>query len=186
MILPTEWAIRMAERPGGLTISSAVLAGAGALLVSVVALSLWRNVGGEFPQLPWLAVIPMLGYAVLVVSAGWKIRQYVRSDKGQPVAGFVPTPQQARGTLVAAQAGALGGALLVGFYMGNAAVQLTNLDVASVRELFVRALVCAAAALMVSAAGFLGQRMCRLPPEDDDPDRRGRPDVADGDGIAYG
>ncbi|MGB5952536.1 MAG: DUF3180 family protein [Ornithinimicrobium sp.] len=172
----------MDRRSDGLAVGTAALAGAAALLLSVLALIGWRSTGGEYPRLPWLAVAPMVGYAVLVLYAAWRIRQYVRSDTDQPTAGFVPTPQQARGTLVAAQAGALGGALLVGFYLGNAALHLSNIDVLSVRELLIRALVCAAAALVVSVAGFIGQHMCRLP---DDPDEQlHRP--SDDDGMAYG
>ncbi|CAN5388422.1 hypothetical protein BH23ACT6_BH23ACT6_05560 [soil metagenome] len=176
----------MAERSDGIGVGTAMLAGAGAVLLSALGLVGWRNVGGDYPQLPWLAVIPMLLYAVLVLYAAWRIRQYVRSDKGQPVAMFVPTPQQARGTLVAAQAGALGGALLVGFYLANAAVHIANIDVPSVRGLFARALVCAGAALLVSVAGFVGQWMCRLPPQDGEgPGGTDGVDV-DGDGVAFG
>lgn len=176
----------MDERPDGVAVGTAVLAGAATVLLSVVVLVAWRSAGGEYPQLPWLALIPMVGYSVLVIAAAWRIRQYVRSEPGKPRAGFVPSPQQARGTLVAAQAGALGGAILMGLYMGNAAVHLANIDVLSVRDLFVRAVVCAAAALLVSAAGFLGQRMCRLPPDEEDWRSRHRSDRSDGDGMALG
>jgi len=59
-------------------------------------------------------------------------------------------------------------------------VHLSALDVPSVRGLFVRAAVSAVAAVVVSAAGYVGQWMCRLP-EDDEPSPPGGED-----GMAYG
>jgi hypothetical protein len=171
----------MRSSAAGISIAAGGLAVAGSTLLSWLALLGWRGTGREYPQLPWLGLVPMALYVVLVLIAAWRVRQYTRAPQGHAPPRGVPTPQQARGTLVAAQAGALGGAMLLGFYLANAAVHLSALDVPSVRELFLRAALCAVAALCVSAAGYAGQWMCRLPEdEDEDPPRSGQ------DGVAYG
>ncbi len=174
----------MNREPEGITPTAAVIALVASGVVSSVGLLVWRSSGREYPQLPWLALIPLGLYVVLVLYAAFKVRQYVQNTSALLQATFQPTPQQARGTLVAAQAGALGGAMLVGFYGANAVVHLGTLDVESVRELFIRAAISAAAAALVSLAGFAGQWMCRLPEDPDRDEDRRRP--SDDDGIAYG
>ncbi|MGB3827159.1 MAG: DUF3180 domain-containing protein [Ornithinimicrobium sp.] len=174
----------MKRQPDGITASAAGVAGVLSAILSWLALVAWRSSGREYPQLPWLTLIPLGLYVVLVLYAAFTVRQYVLSTATRPRTTFQPTPQQARGTLVAAQAGALGGAILVGFYGANAVVHLGAIDVESVRELFIRAVVCAGAAAAVCLAGFVGQWMCRLP-EGSDGDEQG-PASADDDGRAYG
>jgi len=167
-------------RQGGISIAAGGIAAAVSSVVSWLGLLGWRGTGREYPQLPWLGLVPMALYVLLVLVAAWRIRQYAHAPQGRPGRRVAPTPQQARGVLVAAQSGALGGAILLGFYLANGAVYLSTLDVPSVRGLFVRAVVSAVAALCVSAAGYLGQWLCRLP-EDDEPSPPGGED-----GMAYG
>ncbi|MGB3859572.1 MAG: DUF3180 family protein [Ornithinimicrobium sp.] len=174
----------MKREPEGITGSTAAVALVASAILSYVGLLVWRSSGRSYPQLPWLTLIPLLLYVVLVLYAAFKVRQYVQGTSARVPSTFQPTPQQARGTLVAAQAGALGGAMLVGFYGANALVHLGALDVESVRGLFLRATVCAAASAVVSGAGFLGQWMCRLPDDHDRDDQRRRP--SDDDGMALG
>lgn len=174
----------MNKRRDGITASAAAISAVLAGVLSWLGLFAWRSAGHDYPQLPWLGLIPLGLYAVLVLYAAWKVRQYVQGSSTRLPNTFQPTPQQARGTLVAAQAGALGGAMLVGFYGANALVHVSTLDVESVRGLFIRAVVCMVGAAVVSLAGFAGQWMCRLPEDDDrDEDRRRPPDD---EGVAYG
>ena len=175
----------MKKTTEGITVISAVVALALSFALSWIALFAWRSSGREYPLVPWFGLVPMALYAVMVLFAAWKVRQYVRStltSTPSVASTFMPTPQQARGTLVAAQAGALGGAMLVGFYAANAIVHLTTLDVESVRAMFIRAVISLLAAAGVSAAGFAAQWMCRLPPDDRDDELGRRPD----DDAAYG
>lgn len=173
----------MNKRRDGITASAAAISAVLAGVLSWLGLFAWRSAGREYPQLPWLALIPLGLYAVLVLYASWKVRQYVQGSSARLPNTFQPTPQQARGTLVAAQAGASGGAMLVGFYGANALVHISTLDVESVRGLFIRAVVCMAAAALVCLAGFAGQWMCRLPEDEERDDRRR---AGDDDGMAYG
>lgn len=172
----------MKKTPDGITATAAVIAAALAFALGWIALFAWRTSGREYPLLPWFGLVPMVLYAVLVLYAGWKVRQYVRSTSATVASAFTPTPQQARGTLVAAQAGALGGAMLVGFYAANAIVHLSTLDVESVRAMFTRAAISLLVAAGVSVAGFVAQWMCRLPEDEGDDDLGRRPD----DDAAYG
>ncbi len=166
----------MKKAPDGITVTAAMIAAAFAFALGWIALFAWRSNGREYPLVPWFGLVPMALYAVLVLYAAWKVRQYVRSTPTTMASNFMPTPQQARGTLVAAQAGALGGAMLVGFYAANAVVHLTTLDVESARAMFLRAVISLLAAAGVSVAGFAAQWMCRLPEDERDDDLGRRPD----------
>ncbi len=166
----------MRKTTDGITFVAAVVGVALSFALAWIALFAWRSSGREYPMLPWFGLVPMALYAVLVLYAAYKVRQYVRSTSASMASTFMPTPQQARGTLVAAQAGALGGAMLVGFYAANAVVHLSTLDVESVRAMFLRAVISLVAAAGVSAAGFVAQWMCRLPEDERDDDLGRRPD----------
>lgn len=139
-------------------------------------LQVMRSWGGAYPVITWMGLVPLVALTVLVLTMSWQIRRYVRG-KG----ALRPSPQRGRGTLVGAQAAALGGAALLGWYLANAVVHLPNADVPSQRVHLVWALVHAGAALALSLAGYVGQAWCRIPPgEDDDGDA-----AAEGD-LAYG
>ncbi len=170
-------------RPGpgvsGVGVTSAVIAAVTALVLGGVALTLWRSGGREFPVVPWLGIVSLLLASALVLVCGWRVR---RSVLAPGPTTYLPSPQWARGALVAAQACALGGAVLLGWYLANVGVHLANIDVPSVRDLVWRAVASAAAALVVTVSGFVAQAWCRLPPVDDDEERRRR----DPDGLAYG
>lgn len=158
-------------RPGTGAVVAVLTGMAGWLLLQLV-----RGLGGGYPVISWIGLVPLLAVTVLVLVMAWHIRRYVR---GTGTAR--PSPQRGRATLVGAQAAALGGAALVGWYAANALVHLPNVDVASERWQVIWGLVHALAALGLSGAGYLGQAWCRIPPgEDDDGDA-----VTDGD-LAYG
>lgn len=142
----------------------ALLAG----LASWVVLQLWRSGGRELPELPWLGLVPMLLLSAIVLIAGWQVRRYARAESRELAARRRIAPQRARGTLVAAQASALGGGTLLGWYLANAAVHLPNADVSSVRALMLRALASAGAAALLAISGLVAQAMCRLPENGDD------------------
>ncbi|MGO0576514.1 DUF3180 family protein [Ornithinimicrobium panacihumi] len=161
-------------RPG-VAVVTAVLVGMAGLLL----LLLLRSTGGSVPQLIWLGVVPLVAMIALVLVLSWQVRRYV-SGKGSPANR--PSPQRARGTLVGAQAAALGGAALVGWYAAHVLLHLPLVDVPSQRGQLLWALVHAVLAAALSVAGFVGQHWCRIPPgEDDDEDGT----VKDG-GLAYG
>lgn len=149
-----------------ITIRGALLIGFAALVLGGLGMR-WARTSIELPVVPWISVVPLLLLAVLVLYSGWQIRGYTKGK-----AATMPTPQRARGSLVAAQAAALGGATLVGLYLSYIALHLANVDVPSVQMLILRAGLAALAALAVSVSGFVAQEWCRVPPDDDDDDPR--------------
>ncbi|HSP59710.1 MAG TPA: DUF3180 family protein [Ornithinimicrobium sp.] len=143
-----------------------------------LVLQLLRALGAEYPVISWLGLVPLVAVTLLVLVMSWQIRRYLRG------AGTArPSPQRGRGTLVGAQAAALGGAALVGWYLANALVHLPHADVPGEREQLLWGLVHLGAALLLSVVGYLGQAWCRIPPGDgDDDDGDGVPDAD----LAYG
>ena len=94
--------------------------------------------------------------AVGVYCAGLPVRRFLRGEATRPL-----SPLRAMRTLVLAQAAALTGALVAGWYAAQALVLLPDADVPTVRAAMLRSLaVCVSGALMV-AAGLLVQAMCR-------------------------
>lgn len=151
----------------GVRLSSVALAALVCGGLSWMALGWWRSTGAQVPAMPWLGLLPLGMAAVLVLVAGWRVRRYSRSSLAGP-AGRELTPQQARATLVAAQASALAGGMLLGWYLANAVHHLGNADVPSVQRMLLSALASAVAAGLLAAAGLAAQAMCRIPPEDED------------------
>lgn len=161
----------------GVRVGTGVVVGVLSSMASWLLLQLVRSLGGEYPVISWLGLVPLVAVALLVLVMCWQIRRYLLG-KGTDR----PSPQRGRGTLVGAQAAALGGAALLGWYAANALVHLPNADVPSQRVQLVWGLVHALAALGLSVSGYVGQSWCRIPPTEDDDDDDG---VPDGD-LAYG
>lgn len=127
----------------------------------------WRSAGRALPDPGWALVIPVVLIVALVLGLGWNIRSYLRGSLATRPRAH-PSPQRARATLGAAQAAALGGAILAGLFLALLLGRLPNLDVPSVRDDAIRYGVLALVSGLPIAAGLLVQSWCRLPPEDDD------------------
>lgn len=162
----------------GVRVSAVALVAVSSTVVCALLLRGWRAMGNGVPEVPWVAVGPLVLLILLVLGSGWQVRRYARFRREDP-SGRTPqhvSPQRARGTLVAAQAAALGGGALLGWYLAIVLLQAPNTDVSSVRDQAIRAAVCAGVALLLALAGLLAQHWCRLPPgenddEDDEPPR---------------
>ncbi len=124
-------------------------------------LDLWSRQGGRTPPQSYLAAVALAMLAAVVLVLGREVRRSVRGERRPPVA-----PLAAARIAVLSKAAAYGGAVLSGWY---AALALAVLDDASGlrRERLLTAAVCAAAAAALVAAGFVAQRWCRLPPDDE-------------------
>lgn len=161
----------------GVRVGSGVVTALLAGMASWLLLAVVRAAGGTHPVISWIGLVPIVALIVLVLSMTWQIRRYVHG-KGHAR----PSPQRARGTLVGAQAAALGGAALMGWYLANALVHLPVVDVSSQRVQLIWGLVHALAALGLSVSGYVGQAWCRIPPTEHDDDGDA---ATDGD-LAYG
>jgi hypothetical protein len=145
-------------------VSSAVLLAVVVAALGWLGLDRWTRGGGTYVPLPWTAVAGTAALAVAVVAAGLPVRRWVTGRRDRPL-----DPLVAARTVVLAKAAAYGGALLAGWYAAQALVIVPDL-VGVRRTRFLLAVAATVAAAGVAAAGFVVQRWCRVPPEDDDPD----------------
>lgn len=148
----------------GVTIRLILLVVLVATAFAYLVLRLWTGQGGALPQATWGALIVLVFMAFGVFFAGLPVRRFLRGQATKPL-----NPIRAMRTLVLAQAAALTGALVTGWYVGQVLVLLPDFDVPSRRSLaFVLSALAAGGVLMV-VAGLVVQAMCRV-----DRHRRGR------------
>jgi hypothetical protein len=126
------------------------------------ALDLWTRQGGRLLPLPWFAAIAIVAVAAVVLALGWEVRRSVRGQRSSPI-----DPLFAARVVVLAKAAVFGGAVLAGWYAAQALVLFSNVSGLR-RERLLVAGATAAAAVVLAVAGFLAQRWCRLP-DDDEP-----------------
>lgn len=146
----------------GVTIRLMLLLGVAITAVAYPALRIWDGRGHELPAASWGGVIVLAFMAFGVFFAGLPIRRFLRGRAKKPL-----NPLRAMRTLVLAQAAALTGALVAGWYLAQLLVLAPDLDVGSVRVLAVRLGALAAGGVLMSIAGLLTQAMCRVDKPDD-------------------
>lgn len=153
--------------PGGVRPS---LLAAITLVVGAVGLVVVR-ISGPMPTAGWAGVVLLAFMAVGIFFAGLPVRRLRDGRPGKPVSAL-----RAARTLVLAQAGALTGAGLLGWYAANAAALLPDLDVDSQQARLWLLVGHAVAAAALVASGMLTQRHCRLDPGGPDPSDEGDTD----------
>nr|WP_269329483.1 DUF3180 domain-containing protein [Kineosporia babensis] len=136
-----------------------------------VLLDTWTGQGHQAPPLPWTAVAGLVVLVLVMIAAGLPMRRWQRTAPAERSGVRRPIdPLVAARTAVLAKAAAYGGALILGWYLGQGLVLLPDL-LGDRLTRFVTALVAAAGALALSVAGFVVQRWCRVPPDDEDQPR---------------
>ncbi|MBC9822357.1 DUF3180 domain-containing protein [Terrabacter sp. MAHUQ-38] len=146
----------------GIRVTALVLAGMTMTVLAWLALRWLASGGSGVPEPGWIGAAAMLFLGGGLLVAGRQVRK-VRD--GSPNPGI--TPLRAARTLVLGQAGALTGAVLVGWYVANVLVLLPDADVDSQRARIWPFVLHAVVALLLSATGMLVQTWCRLRPRDD-------------------
>lgn len=137
----------------------------GAVLVTLagwLALRWWADGGHELPMLPWTAPGVMAVLAAAVLVSGWQVRQWTRGRRERPL-----DPLRAARTVLLAKAAQYAGALLSGWYAAQALVVVPTVDVEPRRDLLVRGLVSLLAAVVLWVVGWVVERWCRVPVDDD-------------------
>ena len=119
--------------------------------------SLYLNSGGLLPPASWISAVLLVVMAALVFAAGLPVRRFLRGQATKPL-----SPIRAARTLVLAQAAALTGAGVLGFYAAQLALVLPDIDLPSYRSLMWRLLGLCLGAVLLAAAGMATQRMCRI------------------------
>lgn len=152
-------------------VSSAVLTALATAAVAWFLLDLWTRQGGRLLPLPWFAAVAVALVAVAVAVLGWEVRRSVRGQRSSPL-----DPLFAARVVVLAKAAVFGGAVLAGWYAAQGLVVLSGVSSLR-RERLLVAGVTALAAVGLTVAGFLAQRWCRLPDDDDTGGAAGGEDV---------
>jgi hypothetical protein len=138
-----------------------------ALVVGLLSWLGWRlylNGGHLLGPASWVSAVMLVAMAILVIGAGLPVRRFLRGEARKSL-----SPIRAARTLVLAQAAALTGSGVLGWYAAQVAHALGDLDLPGYRELLWRLLALCVASLVLTTAGMLTQRMCRVdPPEDRD------------------
>ena len=125
-------------------------------------LRLWTGQGRVVPEPSWGALIVLVFMACGVFFAGLPVRRFLRGQAKKSL-----NPIRAMRTLVLAQAAALTGALVTGWYLAQALVLLPDFDIDSRRTLVLRLAALAAGGALMVVAGLLAQAMCRVDKGDD-------------------
>lgn len=142
-------------------------------VVVVAGLTVWESVGGGPLPTPWTALVAMVVIAVAVLVVAWPVRRWnagVRDRRFDPL--------RAARAAVLAKASSHCGALLVGWYAGQALVVVGDLGIEPRRDRFVGSVTALVAAVGVVVAGHVAERWCRLP---EDHDGEGGPGITGGD-----
>jgi len=141
-----------------------------AAVVGLVSFGLFvllsRN-GSLVPRPPVLAGVLVVVMAGLILWLARPVRTYL---KGRATTSL--DPLRAARTVVLAQAAALTGAAVAGWYTGQLVVVLTGLELVANRARILPLALMIGAALGLAVAGMVAQHWCRLDPRDED-DREG-------------
>lgn len=144
-----------------------VTVAAAATLGSAVLWHFYTRTGAMLPGPAWITVIVLLVLAALVLWGGWQVRRYQRGRRDKDF-----TMLRAARSLRLAQAGAITGAVVVGWFLGHLAILLPDRDLTPYGRQLLPLGLLITAGVVLSVAGLVAQAWCRLP---DDPDDRDRP-----------
>lgn len=147
-------------RPVVLAVIAAVVGVAGWLVDRLLA-----AYGAGLPQVSWLSSVVLLFTAAVILVAGVQVK---RLKEGRPGPNPV-SPLRAARTVVLAQAAALTGAAVVGWYVAMFLTLLPNSDIPSVRGGLWPTAGTILAGLVLAGVGLLVQRWCRIDDSDQPP-----------------
>lgn len=147
-----------------------------AAVVGWVGARIWQASGGSPLPVPVAAMMLLVAIAVIVLVAAWPVRQWSAGVRHRAY-----DPLRAARAAVLAKASSHSGALLVGWYLGQALLLLPDLAIQSRSEAAIRFLIGAAAALAAVIAGLVAERWCRL--KDDDTGKEAAAPDEDGGAV---
>ena len=137
-------------------------------LLAAVAAVVWgvlriaESRGATAPDLDWTAPVGVGLVAVAVAVSALALRRRLRGDRPRP------HPLGIARMAVLGKAGAHVGPIVGGFYLGYLVLLLPRLDVADRRDRAVISLVALGAAVALSVAGLVLERLCRVRGDDDE------------------
>jgi Protein of unknown function (DUF3180) len=156
----------------GVSIRLLLLLGLFVTAFAYLGLTIWTGQGRTLPQASWSALVVLVFMACGVFFAGLPVRRFLRGQARKTL-----NPMRAMRTLVLAQAAALTGALVTGWYLAQVLVVLPDFDIASRRTVVIRLAALAAGGVALSIAGLVAQAMCRVDKKDDDDNPKDQADT---------
>ncbi len=132
--------------------------GVATALVSAVVWHLYTRTGSLLQGPAWLTPVVILVIAALVLWFGWQVRAYQQGESHKDLSML-----RAARTLQLAQAAALTGGALTGWFIGHLAILLPDRDLTPYARQIVPLLLVVGASVVLAVAGLLAQRWCRLP-----------------------
>jgi hypothetical protein len=152
----------------GLQVTTVIIVGLVALILSWFGVRWWVSGGRSVVDPGWFGLVAMLFLGGGLLVAGAQVRNYRDGRSVVPM-----TPLRAARTLVLGQAAGLTGAALAGWYAGNMLVLLPDADIGSQLSRIWVLLAHVVVAVLLSIAGMVVQRWCRVRPRRDDDDENG-------------
>ncbi len=153
----------MVNQPHGIRLRVLVVVALVVAGLSWVVLRVATGSGRELPGQSWLTAVLFVALGLGLVLAGRPVKRLVAGTATRTV-----HPLYAARVLAMAQAAALGGAAVFGWYAAQVLLVLPDSDVASQQQRILVLGLLALSAAGLSAVGLLVQRWCRL---DDERDR---------------
>jgi len=141
----------------GVTARLVLFVGLAATGFAYLGLRIWDLQNSLLLQTSWISLIVLLFMACGVFFAGLPVRRFLRGQAKKSL-----NPMRAMRTLVLAQAAALTGGLVSGWYLAQVLVLLPDFDIESRRTLVLRLAALSAGGALLAVAGLLTQRMCRV------------------------
>jgi Na+/proline symporter len=149
----------------GVSVRLVLFVGLAATGFAYLGLRIWDLQSSLFLQTSWISLIVLVFMACGVFFAGLPVRRFLRGQSKKSL-----NPMRAMRTLVLAQAAALTGALVSGWYLAQVLVLLPDFDIESRRTLVLRLAALSVGGALLAVAGLLTQRMCRVDKSDEGDD----------------
>ena len=137
--------------------------GVATALLSAVVWHLYTRTGSLLQGPAWLTPVVILVIAALVLWFGWQVRAYQQGEAHKDLSML-----RAARTLQLAQAAALTGGALTGWFLGHLAILLPDRDLTPYARQIVPLLLVVGASVILAVAGLVAQRWCRLPEDGGD------------------
>lgn len=123
--------------------------------------------GSNMIAAPWIVSVLMVVLGLVVLYLAIQVHKYTTTDpkKRATLRTFID-PDKAVNTLVLAKALVVAGALLVGWYAGQACMLWKHWEIGYYRDLMIECGVAAVAALFDMIIGMISEWLCQLPPNE--------------------
>ncbi len=147
----------MVSQPHGIRIRLLVAVTVVTGALAWIALRLWSNAGHLLPQPSWAGLPLLVAVAIGLYLAGRPVKKLVAGQATKPV-----HPLYAARVLVLAQAAALAGATVLGWYLAQVVLLLPDSDVESQQNRIVQLGALGLGSVLLAATGLVVQKMCRV------------------------